>query len=102
MRELQNCIEHAVILNDAREMRSRHFDLGANSVARIEQPVDPWDLLNLLGTLEEASGRIHAEFERHKLAQVMREAKSNPRVAAAALKIGHRDLVDKLKRYRLD
>ena len=76
VRELQNCIERAVILNDAPEIQSWRLNLGG---AQLEQPVDPWDLLNLSGTLEEASGRIHAEFERHKLVQAMRDAKGTGR-----------------------
>ena len=63
---------------------------------------DPWDLLNLSGTLEEASVRIHADFERHKLALVLREVKGDSDLAAAHLKISSRDLVAKLKQYHLD
>ena len=66
-----------------------------------EKPGDPWDLLDLSGTFEEASGRIHAEFERHKIMQVMHAAKGDTKVAAAQLRINHRDLLGKLKQYQL-
>jgi DNA-binding NtrC family response regulator len=61
-----------------------------------------WDLLNLEGSLEEASTRIHKEFERHKLAQALREARGNRELTAARLKISHRDLLTKLDLHKLD
>ena len=102
VRELQNCMERAVILNDTDEIQARHLSLLTGEGAAAEQTEDPWDLLDLRGTLEEASGRIHAEFERHKLVQTMRLTRGDSRAAADQLKIGHRDLLQRLKRHQLD
>ena len=102
MRELQNCIERAVILCETSEIQPRHLNLVTDPAGDQGQPADPWDLLNLSGTLEESSRRIHAEFEQHKIAQVMRDVNGDPPLAAARLKILHQDLLGKLKRYQLD
>ena len=102
MRELQNCIEWAVILCETSEIQPRHLNLVTDPGGDQGRPENPWDLLNLLGTLEESSRRIHAEFEQHKIAQVMRDVNGDPPLAAARLKIFHQDLLGKLKRYQLD
>ena len=102
VRELQNCIERTVILCDTSEIQPRHLNLVTDPADDQSQPADPWDLLNLSGTLEEASRRIHAEFEQHKIAQVMRDVNGDPPLAAARLKISRQDLLGKLKRYQLD
>ena len=102
VRELQNCIERAVILCETREIQPRHLNLFSDTHGSGRETQDPWDLLNLSGTLEEASVRIHADFERHKFALVLREAKGDRELAAAHLKISPRDLVAKLKLYHLD
>ena len=100
VRELQNGIERAVILCETHEIQPRHLSLATDSV-RGKKPGDPWDHLDLSGTLEEASQRIHAEFERHKIVQVMDAAKGDTQVAAGRLRINHRDLLGKLKQYQL-
>ena len=102
VRELQNCIERAGILCETSEIRSRHLSLVTDPAGGHGQTADPWDLLNLSETLEESSRRIHAEFEQHKIAQVMRDVNGDPPLAAARLKISHQDLLGKLKRYQLD
>ena len=102
VRELQNCIERAGILCETSEIRSRHLSLVTDPDGGHGQPADPWDLLNLSETLEESSRRIHAEFEQHKIAQVMRDVNGDPPLVAARLKISHQDLLGKLKRYQLD
>ena len=100
VRELQNSIERAVILCETTDIQPRHLNLEAGSGrARMSSP---WDLLNLDGSLEEASTRIHGEFERHKLAAALREARGDRQLTAARLKISHRDLLTKLDLHQLD
>ena len=91
-----------MILCETREIQPRDLNLFSDTHGSGRETQDPWDLLNLSGTLEEASVRIHADFERHKLALVLREAKGDRELAAAHLKISPRDLVAKLKLYHLD
>ena len=100
VRELQNGIERTVILCETHEIQPRHLNLTADSV-KGEKPDDPWDFLDLSGTFDEASRRIHAEFERHKIVQVMHAAKGDTQVAAGQLRINHRDLLGKHKQYQL-
>lgn len=102
VRELQNCIERAVILNDMDEIRTRHLNLLTGEEVAPAGSDDPWDLIDLSGTLEEASSRIHGAFERHKLAQTMHLVRGDSNAAASQLKIGHRDLLQRLRRYHLD
>ena len=101
VRELQNCIERAVILCETPEIQPRHLNLVTEAGLGQLDTVNGWDLLDLTGSLEEASRRIHEEFERHKFAQALRDVKGNRQLAAAQLKISHRALVSKLKQYRL-
>ena len=101
VRELQNCIERAVILCETSEIRPRHLNLGDGMADDQTQPADPWDLLDLSGTLEESSDRIHAEFEQHKISEEMRKPNGDTPLVAARLKISHQDLLGKLKRYQL-
>jgi DNA-binding NtrC family response regulator len=102
VRELQNCIERAVILCETSEVQPRHLNLfsGSDDDGGLDSP-NPWDLLNLSGTLEEASVRIHGEFERHKLALALREVNGDRELAAARLRISQPDLLAKLKQHRL-
>lgn len=102
VRELQNCIERAIILCETREIQPRHLHLSSDSDGASPGTQDPWELLNLAGTLEEASVRIHGEFERHKITQVMREVRGDRELAASLLKISPRDFATKLRQHRLD
>ncbi len=99
VRELQNCIERAVILCETADIQPRHLNLEADVQGRISSP---WELMNLTGSLEEASSRIHGEFERHKLAQALRDARGDRELAAARLKITQRDLLTRLQRHHID
>ena len=73
VRELQNCIERAVILCETAEVQPRHLNLFSESDGGGDSRQSPWDLVDLSGTLEEASVRIHGEFERHKLSLALRD-----------------------------
>ena len=91
VRELQNCIERAVILCDTAEIQPRHLSLASDQPGMGASTIDPWDLLNLSGTLAEASIRVHGEFEKHKLAEALREVNGDRVLAAQQLQIprGH-------------
>ena len=102
VRELQNCIERAVILCDTADIQPRHLNLAHDDGIEDGADVaDPWDQIDVSGSLDEASRRVHDEFERHKLRQSLKEARGNRDAAAAALKISPRDLAIKLKHYRI-
>ena len=69
VRELQNCIERAVLLTEGHAIHARHLNLASQA----DMPPAParagaiaLDGLDLSGTLAEASRRIVAEVERRK------------------------------------
>ena len=67
MRELQNCIERAVILVDGDTIRPRHLNLSfREAVAPPAQPAAA-EALDLSGTLADATRRVVAEVERRKI-----------------------------------
>ncbi len=99
VRELQNCIERAVILCDEPELRPQHLDLGSGKVP--VPTVDPWDAIDLSGSLADASRRVLAEVEQRKIVQALHEAGSNTGRAADALRISHRALLVKIQEHRI-
>jgi len=99
VRELQNCIERAVILCDESEIRPQHLDLRSSAVPA--PTVDPWDAIDLSGSLADASRRVLAEVERRKILEALRKAGSNTGRAADALRISHRALMVKIQEYRI-
>ena len=100
VRELQNCIERAVILCDESELRPQHLDVGSGQVP--VPRVDPWDTIDLSGSLADASRRVLAEVEQRKILQALRKAGSNTGRAADALQISHRALMVKMQEYGIE
>jgi DNA-binding NtrC family response regulator len=105
VRELQNCVERAVILAEGDTIQAAHLQLAAES--RVEapadgRPVDPWDLIDLSGTLADAARRVLAEVERRKIASALAEAGGDRARAAEALRVPARLLAQKIKEHGLD
>jgi DNA-binding NtrC family response regulator len=102
VRELQNCIERAVILNDGDALHARQLNLRPVAAAPAPPAAgDPWDQIDLSGTLAEASQRVLVEIERRKITQALRQAAGDQQQAAAMLQISPRALAVKLKEYGL-
>jgi DNA-binding NtrC family response regulator len=101
VRELQNCIERAVILIEDDELHGRHFSLRPLAAAQKGSAVDPWELVDLSGTLAEASQRLLIEVERRKIRRALKEASGDHAQAAALLDISPKALTAKLKEYAL-
>jgi DNA-binding NtrC family response regulator len=99
VREMQNAIERAVILSDGDTLEPRHLHL--DSVTRATEIPDPWDSIDLTGSLEDATTRGVSEIERRKLARAIREAGSDRRVAADLLRINFKTLESKLREHGL-
>ena len=100
VRELQNCIERAVILTEGDAIQPRHLNLSfRNPTAPPQVPTDPWDQIDLSGTLADAVRKVSAEVERRKIEMALKEAGGNKVQAAHALQIGFKVLVQKLKTY---
>jgi DNA-binding NtrC family response regulator len=95
VRELQNGIERAVILADGDTIHRRHLNLqpphGADAVN------DPWEAIDLAGTLADASRRVLAEVERRKVEEALRASGGDLGRASEILDIPYRALLAKVK-----
>jgi DNA-binding NtrC family response regulator len=103
VRELQNCIERAVVLNDSGIIQPHHLNLAvAADVTASEPPaVDPWQHIDLSGSLSEATARVVAELERRKIALAMEDAGGDAGRAADELRVPYRALLAKLREHKL-
>jgi DNA-binding NtrC family response regulator len=103
VRELQNCIERAVILSDGDTLHARHLNLGPGETSQEPPPSprDPWDGIDLSGTLPEASRRVLIEVERRKIQQALDEARWDQARASAALQIPPRLLLARIRDFKL-
>jgi DNA-binding NtrC family response regulator len=103
VRELQNCIERAVILADGDTIHPRNLNLSFPA-PRDETPVavDPWDQIDLSGTLSEASRRVLSEVERRKIGETLREVAGNKVRASEVLQVSYKTFQAKLKEYGID
>jgi two-component system, NtrC family, response regulator AtoC len=102
VRELENCLERAVILSDGATIEPRHLGLPSSPVAAgslVAPAADPWELLDLSGTLDEASRRVVREVERRKIAEALRASDGDLVKAADRLGMPSRLLVRKVRAY---
>jgi DNA-binding NtrC family response regulator len=99
VRELQNCIERAVILADDETIQRQHLNL--RRVQALEGPSDPWDRIDLSGTLADASHRVLAEVERRKIEEALRAAAGDLGRASEILAIPYRALLAKVKEHAI-
>jgi DNA-binding NtrC family response regulator len=101
VRELQNAVERAVILSDGDTIQPGHLSLAGNAVSSTPA-ADPWDTINLDGTLAEATARVLTEAERRKILRAVREAGGDRGRAADLLQVGYKTLLAKIKDLGLD
>lgn len=103
VRELQNCIERAVVLNDSGIIQPHHLNLAAVATVSTSdvQAVDPWQHIDLSGSLSEATARVVAELERRKIAMAMEVAGGDAGRAADELRVPFRALLAKLREHKL-
>jgi DNA-binding NtrC family response regulator len=102
VRELENCLERAVILSDGATIEARHLSLPSRPVAAgalAPPPADPWELIDLSGTLDDASRRAVREVERRKIAEALRATDGDTVKAAERLGMPSRLLMRKIRAY---
>ncbi len=103
VRELQNCIERAVILTEGDAIHARHLSLSFSDASHESAAGNnPWDRIDLSGSLVAATARAVAEVERRKISQALSDAGGNRTKAADALQIGLKVLTGKLREYGLE
>ena len=100
VRELQNCIERAVILCEGAELRPTDLSLDTGAVPQLE--ADPWDAIDLSGSLADASGRVVREVERRKIVAALQESGRDTGRVADALQINHRALLVKMREHGIE
>ena len=96
IRELENCLERAAILCDRNVIEPRDLRLGAGSEDERLR-----DLIDLSGTLDEATERASRIAERLKIVEVLRSS-ANRGEAAERLGIAPRTLASKIRELNLD
>ena len=102
VRELQNCIERAVIMTEGDAIQPRHLNIPARpGAAAVAAPVDPWELIDLSGSLADALRRLTTEVERRKIDRAMKDTRGNKVQAADALQVGLKVLVAKMRHYAM-
>jgi DNA-binding NtrC family response regulator len=102
VRELQNCIERAVILTDGDTIHARHLNLTwQERPAPASDEDNPWSKIDLSGSMADASRRVLVEVERRKIVQALKEASGNPGLAAEILQLSFKTLQAKLKDYAI-
>jgi DNA-binding NtrC family response regulator len=103
VRELQNCIERAVILTDGSDIHARHLNLTSRFEIAAADPsqASPWDSIDLSGTLGDASKRVLAEVERRKVTRALQEASGNVGRAAEILQVSYKMFIQKVRELGL-
>jgi DNA-binding NtrC family response regulator len=96
VRELQNCIERAVILSDGDTLYERNLNLSVVQ-APASPPADPWEQIDLSGSMPDALRRVTHEVERRKLDAAMQAAGGDAYRAADRLGLPLRVVLQKLK-----
>jgi len=99
IRELQNALERAVILADGEILLPRHLTL--SPVPRSGSAIDPWERIDLSGSLAEATTRTVGEVERRKIQQALHDAGGDHGRAADLLQVNFRALETKLRELKL-
>jgi DNA-binding NtrC family response regulator len=101
VRELQNALERAVILTEGDTIHPGHLNLLPALLPSAPQ-ADPWDSIDLEGTLADVTARVSAEAERRKILRALADDGGDKARAADLLQIGFRALLVKMKDLGLD
>ena len=98
VRELQNAMERAVILADGDRLLPRHLNL----TTQMGATADPWDMLDLSGSLADVSSRFSNEAEKRKITQALKQGTGDKGRAADILGINFKALAAKLREHGMD
>ena len=101
VRELQNCIERAVILTEGDTIQPRHLNMAAKQSVPEPAAIDPWDQIDLSGSLADALRRLTGEVERRKIDRAIKDTGGNKVQAADSLQVGLKVLVAKMRQYAI-
>lgn len=99
VRELENCIERAVILCDGVTITPAHISL--NPVPT-NSPLDKLPSLPMNGTLEDTTRVALRLAESERIRRALRETKGNKSRAAELLDVSYKTLLTKIKEYCIE
>jgi transcriptional regulator with PAS, ATPase and Fis domain len=105
VRELLNCVERAVILCEGDTLHPAHLQLGRTALPELasdQVASDPWDRIDLSGSLADASRRVLLEVERRKIRTALEAAAGDRARAAQSLQVPLRFLQGRIRELRLD
>ena len=74
--------------------------MSARQAGRSRRALDPWDQIDLSGSLSDALRRLTSEVERRKIDRAMKDTGGNKMQAADALQVGLKVLVAKMRQVR--
>jgi DNA-binding NtrC family response regulator len=97
VRELENCIERALILCEGTEITPEHISLTRNITVE-----DHFGNLPMHGTLENASKEAVKIAETERITRALKETKGNKSRAAELLQVSYKTLLNKIKEYKID
>ena len=100
IRELQNCIERAVIMNEGDEIFPEDLHLAFYRLNEASSALP--EGFDLSGSLSEAGLRAVAMVEKAKISHALRQANWNKTKTAQALGVGYKTLLNKIKEYGLE
>ncbi|HLF86369.1 MAG TPA: sigma-54 dependent transcriptional regulator, partial [Nitrospiria bacterium] len=97
VRELQNCIERAVILSDGNEIDPDHLGIKLK-----ELECTPASELPMEGTLQEVSSAATRRAETMLIKKVLKKTSGNKTRAAEILQVSYKTLLTKIKDYSIE
>jgi DNA-binding NtrC family response regulator len=96
VRELENCIERAIILSDGETITPDHIILNRHMVLESSLNSLPMD-----GSLEDSAKEAIRIAETRRITKALKETKGNKTRAAELLQVSYKTLLNKIKEYGL-
>jgi DNA-binding NtrC family response regulator len=97
VRELENCIERAIILSEGDEIREEHIVLNRQMALELALRNLP-----MSGALEEVAREATRIAETERIGKALKETKGNKSRAAELLQVSYKTLLTKIKDYGIE
>ncbi len=97
VRELENCIERAIILCDGDRITADHITLNTQAPVQSTLRNIPMD-----GTLEDVSKEAMRIAETQRIIRALEETKGNKSKASEILQVSYKTLLTKIKEYGIE